>query len=137
MDQYKTVTYQKHVPRWNSKKVITVTKKIKIKKGRKMADTMGQVPGMPGGQNVFRPVYRELSDKEKEQIEAIKVKAQELYELYGTWYNREMSVAKTALEDSVMWAVKGITGPQGAGASLGLGVATGSTVGPATTAPNK
>lgn len=67
--------------------------------------------------DIFRPQYRELTDAEKQQIDAIKTKAKELYDLYGNWYTREMSIAKTNLEQSVMWAVKSITGNNGSTAS--------------------
>lgn len=63
--------------------------------------------------NIFRPVYRELTDIEKKNVEEIKEKANELYHLFpktdGRGKNREVAVAMTKLEESVMWAVKGIT----------------------------
>lgn len=68
-------------------------------------------------QNIFRPQYRELSEDEKSRVEAIKNKAQELLELIDFPREqqhpagRHISLAKTSLEESVMWAVKGITGP--------------------------
>lgn len=62
-------------------------------------------------QNVFRKEYRPLSDAEKAQMEAIKDKAQELYDLFEVVEDsREKSLAKTNLEESVMWIVKKITG---------------------------
>jgi hypothetical protein len=56
----------------------------------------------------------DLSDAIQNDILAIKEKAQELLNLYpanmnGVVMNRELSFAKTKLEESVMWAVKGIT----------------------------
>lgn len=73
---------------------------------------MGTVTGNPNN-NVFRSVYRELNQEEKERLEVIKTKAQELYELFAplTPNNdlRQLALAKTKLEESVMWAVKGIT----------------------------
>lgn len=63
---------------------------------------------------VFRKEYRELSVEEKALLGSIKEKAQELYDLFpqvdGRGKNREISLAMTELENSVMWAVKGITG---------------------------
>jgi hypothetical protein len=63
--------------------------------------------------NVFRPKYRELNEREKQMMEAIKVKAQELWDMFddiATPNNgREVALAKTHLEDSVMRAVKGLT----------------------------
>lgn len=59
-------------------------------------------------QSVFRPVYKELTESEKEHVAAIKAKAEELYNLMINC-DRYTSLAKTALEESVMWAVKSIT----------------------------
>lgn len=55
--------------------------------------------------NVFRPVYRELTEEEKNLINEIKTKAQELYDLFPA----DAVKSKDRLEESVMWAVKGIT----------------------------
>lgn len=61
--------------------------------------------------DVFRGVYRELSESEKETVATIKRIAAELYvHIDGMNDGREKSVAKTKLEEAVMWAVKGITG---------------------------
>jgi hypothetical protein len=63
--------------------------------------------------NVFRPVYRELNEQEKQILEDVKNKAQELYDILenvATPTNgRYIALAKTTLEESVMWGVKGIT----------------------------
>jgi hypothetical protein len=60
--------------------------------------------------NVMRHAYRVLTDAEKAQMQAIKDKGLELHELLGTIGNsREISLAKTKAEESVMWAVKHIT----------------------------
>lgn len=60
--------------------------------------------------NVMRHAYRVLSDAEKAQMQAIKDKGLELHELISSIGNsRELSLAKTAAEESVMWAVKHIT----------------------------
>lgn len=66
--------------------------------------------------NVFRKQYRPLSDAEKAYLEALKDKAQELYDLIETGnptqsvpQSREKSLAKTNLEQAVMWAVKDVT----------------------------
>ena len=68
---------------------------------------------MSNEQNIFRSVYRELTDKEKEAMERIKDIALELYGTYPKTddkpMNREIAVAITKLEESVMWAIKGIT----------------------------
>lgn len=65
--------------------------------------------------DVFRPQYRELTDQEKQDIARIKVTAQATYDAIETAQSagadpRACSLAKTNLEQSVMWAVKGITG---------------------------
>ena len=60
--------------------------------------------------NVMRHAYRVLSDDEKAQMQAIKdegLKFHDLVESIGG--SREMSLAKTKIEEAVMWAVKHIT----------------------------
>lgn len=60
--------------------------------------------------NVMRHAYRVLSDTEKQQMQAIKDKGLELWTLIdGFGQSRELSLAKTASEESVMWTVKHIT----------------------------
>lgn len=73
-------------------------------------------------ENLFRPAYRELTSNEKADLELIKDGAQELLERIQAGYehrfpettstvkSREHALARTALEESVMWAVKGLTG---------------------------
>lgn len=62
-------------------------------------------------ENVFRPDYRELSDDEKQLVSDLKDKANELFLIIDgvLGQGRELAIAKTKLEESVMWAVKGIT----------------------------
>jgi hypothetical protein len=58
----------------------------------------------------FRPRYRKLEADEVALHDAIKTKAAELEELYGQIKpSRETSLGLTKLEESVMWAVKGLT----------------------------
>lgn len=60
--------------------------------------------------NVMRHAYRVLSDAEKAQMQAIKDKGLEFWELIDSiGASRELSLAKTASEEAVMWAVKHIT----------------------------
>lgn len=66
--------------------------------------------------NVFRKAYRPLNDAEKVYLDALKDKAQELYDLIESGnptqsvpQSREKSLAKTNLEQAVMWAVKDVT----------------------------
>jgi hypothetical protein len=63
--------------------------------------------------DVFRKEYKEMDSKTKEAMEEIKNKAQELYNIIDGQIRsdngREIALAKTNLEQSIMWAVKGIT----------------------------
>lgn len=63
--------------------------------------------------DVFRQQYKQLSDEAKSKIQSIKVKAQELYDeleadIQGS-DQRMRALAKTNLEQAVMWAIKAIT----------------------------
>lgn len=61
--------------------------------------------------SVFRKEYRELTEDEKAHVENVKTAAEVLYDhIEAMKDGREKSIAKTKLEESVMWAVKGITG---------------------------
>lgn len=61
--------------------------------------------------NVFRKEYRALSEEEKALVEEVKDNAQALYDtLEKIKDGRGKSIAKTHLEEVVMWAVKDITG---------------------------
>jgi hypothetical protein len=60
--------------------------------------------------NAVRHQYRILTDEEKAQMVAIKdlgLKMLETIESVGN--SRELSIAKTKVEEAVMWAVKAIT----------------------------
>lgn len=62
-------------------------------------------------ENQFRSVYRLLSADEHALMMAVKSDAQTLHDkLDHCKPGRETSLAKTKLEEAVMWAVKGITG---------------------------
>lgn len=58
--------------------------------------------------SVFRPSYRELSAAEQQRVADIKERAQMLYVLFEG-ESREFALARTKLEEAVMWAVKAIT----------------------------
>lgn len=68
--------------------------------------------------SVFRGTYRELSEEEKNIVADIKDRAEELYGVIDNYagqqgaglMQRYYALAKTNLEEAVMWAVKGITG---------------------------
>ncbi len=59
----------------------------------------------------FRKAFRSLDDHEKAALDDIKSKAEILARSIedGAPESRERSLAITKLEESVMWAVKGIT----------------------------
>ena len=78
--------------------------------------------------SIFRPKYRKLDDDELERMNNVKAQAQELWDSIDDAMNhrfgvpedtrepvpmaacREHSIARTKLEEAVMWAVKGLTG---------------------------
>jgi len=70
--------------------------------------------------NIFRKAYRQLNEAEKQRLDEIKDKAQELYDLFDTPIfteissrsgdGRSLTLAKDNLEQAVMWGVKGFTG---------------------------
>lgn len=60
--------------------------------------------------NVMRHEYRVLSDEEKRSMQLIKDNGRTLHEyLDSLGSSREISIAKTKIEEAVMWAVKHIT----------------------------
>lgn len=69
--------------------------------------------------NPFRKQYRQLSQEEAARVAAVKDKAEELYVLLEPMPQnpsftsgggaREMALAKTKLEECVMWATKALT----------------------------
>jgi len=62
--------------------------------------------------NTMRHQYRVLTDKEKADMLAIKdhgLAMHQLLEQIAPDGSREMSIAKTKIEEAVMWAVKHIT----------------------------
>ena len=71
--------------------------------GRQSGDTQESV-------SRFRPRYRALTDKEKALHDEIETKAAELEKLYEQLKPpRYAALAMRGLEESVMWAVKGLT----------------------------
>ena len=60
--------------------------------------------------NTMRHQYKVLNDLEKKQMLEIKDKGLEFLELLSKAQpSREMSLAKTKIEEAVMWAIKAIT----------------------------
>jgi hypothetical protein len=61
--------------------------------------------------NTMRHKYRVLTDAEKQNMSTIKDLGLEMHDFVGGLGNsREISLAKTKIEEAVMWAVKHITG---------------------------
>ena len=60
--------------------------------------------------NVMRHEYRTLTDQEKAAMEQIKDQGLDLWTMLDDLgASRELSLAKTKVEEAVMWAVKHIT----------------------------
>lgn len=64
--------------------------------------------------NVMRGTYRELSEDEKQQMRHIKEAGEEFLKLLGrisatSGHGRELALARTKMEEAVMWAVKHVT----------------------------
>lgn len=60
--------------------------------------------------NTMRHQYRVLTEAEKVNMQAIKDEGLRLHELIAhLGPSREVSIAKTKVEEAVMWAVKHIT----------------------------
>lgn len=61
--------------------------------------------------NTVRHQYKVLNDIEKQQMLSIKDQGLNFLNLLNQFQpSRELSLAKTKIEEAVMWAVKGITG---------------------------
>lgn len=61
--------------------------------------------------NTMRQEYRQLSEAEKANMQRVKELGQQLHDfIEGLGASRELSLAKTKVEETVMWAVKHITG---------------------------
>ena len=61
--------------------------------------------------NEMRHKYRVLSDEEKAHMQKVKDMGLEFYAyVHSIGSTRELSLAKTKIEEAVMWAVKHITG---------------------------
>ncbi|MFZ2882219.1 MAG: hypothetical protein WA019_04040 [Candidatus Moraniibacteriota bacterium] len=63
--------------------------------------------------DTFHKKYRELNEGEKTLMEHIKVTAEELEKSFAMIATpesgREKALANTKLEESIMWAIKGLT----------------------------
>lgn len=59
---------------------------------------------------IMRVTYRPLSDQERAQLAHFKSAAEDLWDLIDAMpAGRETSLAKTKLEEAVMWATKSLT----------------------------
>lgn len=75
-----------------------------------MSDTVFSTSDERTVNNVMRHAYRVLSDAEKQQMQQIKDLGLQFHELCDTvGASRELSLAKTKIEEAVMWSVKHIT----------------------------
>jgi len=59
--------------------------------------------------DIFRRNYKPLEEIQKREVDELKRLAEELYSFLDRYNNREISLSKTALEESIMWATKGLT----------------------------
>lgn len=60
--------------------------------------------------NIMRHQYRTLSDEEKKQMSDVKDLGLQLHELVSRMgSSRELSLAKTKIEEAVFWACKHVT----------------------------
>lgn len=61
--------------------------------------------------NIMRHNYKALSEAEKSNMQKIKDKGRDFHQFVEFLGNsRETSLAKTKIEEAVMWAVKHVTG---------------------------
>lgn len=75
-----------------------------------MTDTVNSTSDARTTNNTVRHQYRILSDAEKATMVAIKDAGQALIDIINaTGKSRELSLALTNAEQSVMWAVKHVT----------------------------
>jgi hypothetical protein len=60
--------------------------------------------------SIMRNVYRELTDDEKAVVQQIKEEGEKLHQTISALSpSRELSIARTKIEEAVMWAVKHVT----------------------------
>ena len=75
-----------------------------------MSDTIPSTSDARTVNNVMRHAYRVLSDDEKGHMQQIKDMGLVFHDFLSTLGgSRELSLAKTKVEEAVMWAVKHIT----------------------------
>lgn len=75
-----------------------------------MADTVDSTSDARMVNNVMRHEYRVLSDDEKAKMRRAKDMGLEFHDFVASLGNsRELSIAKTKIEEATMWAVKHLT----------------------------
>jgi hypothetical protein len=74
-----------------------------------MSDTIPSTDDARVTNSPVRHAYRTLSDAEKAQVEAVKDLGRALLDVIAANQGREFAIARTRIEEAVMWAVKGIT----------------------------
>lgn len=75
-----------------------------------MPETVGSTSDERTVNNTMRHAYRVLSDEEKANMQKIKDDGLAFHQFIDSLgQSRELSVAKTKIEEAVMWAVKHIT----------------------------
>jgi alcohol dehydrogenase YqhD (iron-dependent ADH family) len=78
--------------------------------GMKMPETVEATSDERTVNNVMRHAYRVLTDAEKAAMQKIKDDGLAMHNFFDSLgVSRELSVAKTKIEEAVMWAVKHIT----------------------------
>ena len=75
-----------------------------------MTETVESTSDQRTVNNTMRHAYRVLSDEEKAQMQSVKDAGLNFHSLVESLGNsRETSIAKTKIEEAVMWAVKELT----------------------------
>ncbi|WP_417726183.1 hypothetical protein [Roseovarius sp.] len=74
-----------------------------------MSETIKSTDDARVANSPLRHAYRTLSDSEKAKVEAIKDMGQRFLGEIAANQGREFALARTKIEEAVMWAVKGVT----------------------------
>ncbi len=75
-----------------------------------MTETVESTSDQRTVNNTMLHAYRVLSDEEKAQMQSIRDVGLHFHSLVGSiGESRELSIAKTKIEEAVMWAVKHVT----------------------------
>ena len=85
-----------------------VFSKKKLKEIANIGSTVNFDIGKKVMSDTFRKVYFPLKEESSALIAEIKAKAEELEQLFSNVKSREMFIAQTNLEQSIMWATKAV-----------------------------